>query len=462
VFAAGTAAALILAGCAPPGISEQRPAQADQGPIVVAGGRDVSASGVRRRLIDAWNTAHRDQPGMQAELVELPGSADQQRSQLAGALQSGSASYDVVNLDITWVPEFAQAGLIRPLGTDAVVSPGDVIGKVLDTGRWKDRMYAVPFNTDAGLLYYRPDYLSRMHLPVPAGAWTWNELESDITALDRARANSDPALPKAYQAAWVGQSGEYEGLTVNTMEAFWSVNGPKADLTDASGHYSANSAELAAALRRTALLSYPPSALQPAGNSDFDEQSSLDAFATGKTAFLRHWPYAYGELAATMGSAQFKVAPLPLGTSALGGQDLAVTADSPHAAAAERLIAYLTDPDSERCLLDAGFAATRTSSYRDNSRHCTKAPAPSAASTGAAAGANPAPAPTDSAGRPVYADQLLSALESARARPRTPYYAAVTSAIQRAVHSVLVSRPVDYQPAADDLDAKLKEALKGH
>ncbi|MFJ6561586.1 hypothetical protein ACIQMV_17275 [Streptomyces sp. NPDC091412] len=37
----------------------------------------------------------------------------------------------------------------------------DVIASVADTARWKGQVYAVPFNSDVGLLYYRRDYLSR-------------------------------------------------------------------------------------------------------------------------------------------------------------------------------------------------------------------------------------------------------------------------------------------------------------
>ncbi|MEV5463431.1 extracellular solute-binding protein, partial [Streptomyces cellulosae] len=158
---------------------QQPPPGADSAPrIVVASGQDVTGkNGIRRQLIDAWN-AREGEHGYRARLVELPGSADQQRSQLLGALQSGSAEYDVVNLDVTWIPEFADAGLIRPLSDSAVEAPEDLIPSVDRTSYWDGERYAVPFNSDAGLLYYRKDHLvkvgaSRTDL---GDGVTWDEL----------------------------------------------------------------------------------------------------------------------------------------------------------------------------------------------------------------------------------------------------------------------------------------------
>src|SRR5690606_15934682 len=111
------------------------------GTSVVGSGRDVAGEdGIRQQLIDAWNSERRRSGSeYRARLVELPGSADEQRSQLLGALQSGSAAYDVVNLDVTWVPEFAAAGLVRPLPGNLVDE--DVVPSVAGTARWDGEVY---------------------------------------------------------------------------------------------------------------------------------------------------------------------------------------------------------------------------------------------------------------------------------------------------------------------------------
>ncbi|MFI8188582.1 extracellular solute-binding protein [Streptomyces sp. NPDC085946] len=420
------------------------------GVIVVASGQDVTGrNGVRRRLIDAWNERQREEGSdFRARLVELPGSADEQRSQLLGALQSGGAAYDVVNLDVTWVPEFAAAHLIRPLPEGLV--DGDVIRPVADTARWDGRVYAAPFNSDVGLLYYRRDLLERAGVErtdLSAGL-SWQELRTLVDTLD------DELPEEAYDKGWTTQLAAYEGRTVNAVEAFVSAVDGLA-LVDGDGRYSADAGELAAGIAELRRRTDKPYLLPGALTSD--EAASLGDFAAGRTAFLRHWPYAYGTLYRTFTERQLGVAPLP-GRAVLGGQNLAVTAGSERAGKATELIRFLTGPRSERCLLDAGFAATRTSAYRDDGVRCPLAGAtPSAAPTGERADSMPRDERT---GRPAYAEKiLLPALQQAVHRPRTPLYGAFTQTFAAQLGPLLTDSPPDDAALARRLDAALRRAL---
>ncbi|MET7289941.1 extracellular solute-binding protein [Streptomyces sp. NPDC005573] len=440
---------LTLAACtgAKDSGADGKPSGATSREIVVASGRDVTGkNGIRQRLIDAWNTRQGDS-GYHARLVELPGSADEQRSQLLGALQSGSARYDVINLDVTWVPEFAAAGLIRPLPDSAVEDPGDLVPSVAGTADWKDERYAVPFNSDVGLLYYRRDYLGAagtQRTDLSKGV-TWDELRQLIDAVNHRR-------PGGFQAGWTTQLGGYEGRTVNAIEAFASaVEGFR--LTDPDGHYTASEQELSegvAELRRRTSSAYT---LDDAVHSD--ETTSLSDFADGRTAFLRHWPYAYGALYRSFTDKQLGVAPLP-GRAVLGGQNLAVTSASPQTAEAADLIRFLTGRDSERCLLDAGFAATRVSAYEDDGLTCSHARTagtPSASPTGESGDRMP----RDAAGRPKYARAiLLPALRRAVQRPRTPLYGAFTQTFTTQLGALFGDHP----PSDAELAARLDTALR--
>ncbi|MFE9169166.1 extracellular solute-binding protein [Streptomyces kebangsaanensis] len=421
------------------------------GTIVVASGRDVTGkNGIRQQLIDAWNLRQGKQnPVYRAQLVELPGSADEQRSQLLGALQSGSADYDVVNLDVTWVPEFAEAGLIGPLPDRAV--DDDVIASVAGTARWKDRVYAVPFNSDVGLLYYRRDHLrtasvQRTDLGTDV---TWQQLREFRDILDGNR-------PKGYEKLWTTQLAAYEGRTVNAVEAFASATKDFA-LTDASGRYTADPRELTDGIAELRRRTDTPYILGSAVNSD--EGASLSDFADGRTAFLRHWPYAYGTLHQTFTDQQLGVAPLP-GRAVLGGQNLAVTRSSQRARKAAELITFLTSAESERCLLDAGFAATRTSAYVDDRVRCAVAPAPGAAPSASPTGERTDHMPRDAAGRPGYARAvLLPALRRAVSRPRTPLYGAFTQTFTAELGALLTGDPPGDAELARRLDEALRRAL---
>ncbi|MEG3630977.1 extracellular solute-binding protein [Streptomyces poriticola] len=431
-------------GAAPAGTAGDVP-----GDIVVASGRDVTGkNGIRQRLIDAWNR-EQEGTGYRARLVELPGSADEQRSQLLGALQSGSSAYDVVNLDVTWVPEFAAAGLVRPLPPE-LVEDDDVIDSVASTAWWEDAVYAVPFNSDVGLLYYRRDHLRQAGVQRPdlTAALDWGQLRDLINTVD----DHTPG-PSGRERGWTTQLAAYEGRTVNAVEAFAST-ADDFTLTDERGRYAAGVEELArgiAELRRRTEVSYT---LGDAVGSD--EAASLGDFADGRTTFLRHWPYVYRTLYQSFGAGQLGVTALP-GRAVLGGQNLAVTADSRRSAKAVELIGYLTGRQSERCLLDAGFAATRASAYTDDGLTC---PVPGPSPLAAPTGERPDRMPRDAAGRPAYARPvLLSALKEAVHRPRTPLYGAFTQTFTTVLGALFADQPPDDATLARDLDAALRKAL---
>lgn len=447
---------LALASCTGGERREEQPQGADASTrIVVASGQDVTGkNGIRRQLIDAWN-AKEGSHGYQARLVELPGSADQQRSQLLGALQSGSADYDVVNLDVTWVPEFAESGMIRPLTDAAVKAPEDIVPSVNSTSYWDGKRYAVPFNSDAGLLYYRKDHLRK------AGA-SRTELSDGVT-WDELRELTDAVDPEGDNAGWTTQLAAYEGRTVNAIEAFASAV-PGFLLTDRDGKYVATREQLTAGVTELRTRTAKPYTLEEAYKSR--EAESLSAFAEGRTTFLRHWPYAYPTLYETF-KGKLGVARLP-GKAVLGGQNLAVTSSmsGQRAAKAEELIAFLTDPDSERCLLRAGFAATRASAYQETGTapDCRHAPAyagtPSASPTGESTVRTPPDRFAD--GTSYSRDILYPALREAVHRPVTPLYGAVNRTLITELDA-LYAPPKDSgerRPGDAEIAKRLDEALR--
>ncbi|MFE7896935.1 extracellular solute-binding protein [Streptomyces sp. NPDC057424] len=448
---------LALTSCTGTDAPEEPQGAADPPRIVVASGQDVTGkNGIRQQLIDAWN-AKEGEHGYRASLVELPGSADQQRSQLLGALQSGGAEYDVVNLDVTWIPEFAAAGLIRPLNGAAVKQPGDIIPSVDSTSFWDGERYAVPFNSDVGLLYYRKDHLREAGAARTAlgRSVTWDDLRELIGAVN------DRADPRGYEDGWTTQLAAYEGRTVNAIEAFASAV-PDFALTDENGRYAADEAQLTAGVTELRERTAPPYMLGEASGSR--EAESLSAFAEGRTTFLRHWPYVYPALYETF-KGELGVTRLP-GKAVLGGQNLAVTSSTSEqrAAKAAELIAFLTDPDSERCLLRAGFAATRTSAYQapGSIPECRHASAYSGSASASPTGESAELKAPDRLGDGVSYSRhiLLPALSEAVQRPRTPLYGAVTQTLITELDALCGPRPAGApRPGAAQVAKSLDEAL---
>src|SRR5690606_10237073 len=122
--------------------------------LVIMMDRDQSSDQQRQELLHEWQRRH----GADTVLEESS-TATAARSQMVPHAQSGAApAVDVYSLDVTWTAEFASAGLIRPLDESRLDLDGFLPGP-LRTGRYDGKQYALPLNTDAGLLFYRKDLI---------------------------------------------------------------------------------------------------------------------------------------------------------------------------------------------------------------------------------------------------------------------------------------------------------------
>lgn len=163
---------------------------------------------------------------------------------------------------------------------------------------------------------------------------------------------------------------------------------------------------------------FPPEALAHV------EDDSTAAFASGQALSMRNWPVAYRILTEAqnddrpiLDAAQVGVTLLPgagdgrPGVGILGGQSLAVAAGSDQPAAAQRLIAFLTNARSQqRLFADGGFVPTRTVVYGDDALQDDF---------------------------PYLAD-LRTAIDAAQPQPVHPRYELLSEAIRRVVHPYLV------------------------
>ncbi|WP_030264642.1 extracellular solute-binding protein [Streptomyces violens] len=438
VVTAAAVLCLLAAGCSDPG-----PAPAGDGDIVLATGSDLSSTGVRRELIRQWER----RSGKKVRIVKLPDTADGQRSQLLAAGQSGNSGYDVLNIDVAWTAEFAAAGIIRPWGRELGGDFLDSVKKTATTGS-DGTVWAVPFNTDAGLLYFRSDLLRKYGYDGPPDTWeqlrTWSQ---QIMAEENA---GRPADEKLY--GMVAQLRPYEGLTVNTLESVW-----------ASGGDPERTAHLAGALQQGVYaLKERLRTIMPQEATAMDETASGQWFAEGRALFMRNWPVEYASVAEKLEPGrQFDVAQLPAGSSegrhrtVLGGQNLAIAADAAHPDEARSLITALTSARSEHCLLQRGFAATRASAYDGTAPACDLPP--DDARREEDGGARPGTPPP---GRvPPYTDLLHRALKDAAPRPRSAHYATYSKVVQLYVSAYLTGK--DDASIADELAEEATKALSG-
>jgi ABC-type glycerol-3-phosphate transport system substrate-binding protein len=396
-----------------PRLGRQASEPVERGKIVIMSGDDESPGRQRERLIGAWNALH---PDNIAEIRSLSTSADKQHSAMVANAQVGDGAIDIYNLDVTWVDEFAAAQFIRPL--DSFDTSG-FLRTPLETGSYQDHRYAIPFNTDVGLLYYRTDLVDAGRLPAQLPP------DPDYSATLVSR---DPDL----RAAYAGQS-DGEGETVNAIEAIRSAGGEVVD--PATGSVVIESDAARAGLRQLARAIRPPSG-PPSEIGGTEEDNAAD-FRDGKVALMRNWPVHYGDIVGAAGgkeparpvAGRFGVARLPF-HGVLGGQDLAIAADTTKPRLAQQLIAFLTSPANQATLFaDGGFAPVRDSAYHD----------------------------PDALRRRPYAPTLLAAVDDALPRPRSVYYPVFSAAFRDLVHYALAHQGELPERAS----ATLADALHG-
>ncbi|MBB4683245.1 ABC transporter substrate-binding protein [Amycolatopsis jiangsuensis] len=362
---------------------------------------------------------------------KLPRGADGQREQMARRLAAGDGAMDVLGLDVTWVPEFAEAGWIEPwTGADEAAATRDVLPAPLATARWQGKLYGATKNTNVQLLWY-DDRVT------PRPPRSFDEM------MDRARQLKAGGEP--YEIVFTG--AQYEGLVVfyNTLVA------------SAGGHILSDDGKSVVlddgAVRALALLkTLTSSGITDPSLTNQKEDEVSRAFQRGQAAFELNWPFVYAAYAQERPRdlAHLRWAPYPSvvpgrpSRVTIGGYHLAVSSYSPHRREAFEAALCLRSPASQKyqALVD-GLPPSLAPVYRD--------PAP----------LDPA-RPADPAGNPTMAqrypmrDDILAALRDAAVRPLTPAYQNLSTVVSK-----VLSPPDGIDPAATaaELRERLTDAL---
>lgn len=402
--AVAVSALAVVAACGGGKTSDKPSSNADaltgRGPITLAQGKDTS--GNVQHLVDTWNKAH---PKETVRLIELPEDADAQRQQMVQNAQTKSDAYSVLNLDVVWTAEFAANQWIAPLPASQF-DLSQFLPPTVETGKYRDKLYAAPWKTDAGMLYYRTDLLKKAGISAPPKTWT--ELQADCKKV--------PGV-----GCYGGQFDKYEGLTCNFSEAVDSAGG---EIVDASGKPNVNTPQAKAGL--DFLVQGFKSGLMPKSAITYQEEPSRRDFEAGKLLFNRNWPYQFALDGKSKIKGKFGVAPIPgmngPGSPTLGGHDLAISQFAKNKATALDFIKFLTAPDQERAnLLATSEAPTLASLYGD----------------------------PDLIKKFPYLPELKAGLLNAKARPKAVRYGDVTAAIQEAVYGALTGKSTTDQALAD-------------
>jgi len=362
-------------------------------------------------------------PEIDVNVLPMPNSATDRHDLYVTYLASGTPDPDVLMLDVIWPAEFAP--FLVDLTDDYdyfeldKFFPGTVASNTVE-----GQLVAVPWFTDAGILYYRKDLLEKYGYEVPE---TWDDLYTaakDISEMEGIN-------------GFVWQGARYEGLTCNVMEFFHSFGGEIMKdgkvVVDDPKYYENNIAAI------TFMDKLIEDGVSPRGVTTYMEEEGRRVFQNGDAVFMRNWPYAWSlanspesPVAGKVGITVLPKGPGPDGrnSATLGGWNLGINANSSPAEieASKKLIKFLTSHEQQVYkAVNAGQTPTMIEAYND---------------------------PRTIEANDFYAD-LLDVFLNAEPRPISPIYNEISYQIQTAVHQVLTQQK-DPKQAIDELARNLK------
>ncbi|MBT1248378.1 MULTISPECIES: ABC transporter substrate-binding protein [unclassified Thermosipho (in: thermotogales)] len=362
-------------------------------------------------------------PDIVVTVIPMPDSSTERHDLYVTYLAAGESDPDVLMLDVIWPPEFAP--FLEDLTADYdyfelnKFLPGTVKSVTV-----MGRIVAVPWFTDAGLLYYRKDLLEKYGYKKPPE--TWDELVEMAKKISKAEGIE----------GFVWQGARYEGLVCDFMEYLWSFG---TDVLDENGNIIVNNPKAIEALQFMVDLIYKDG-ISPEGVTTYMEEDARRIFQSGNAVFMRNWPYAWSLANSDDSPIKGKVgiAPLPKGpggkhAATLGGWNLGINANSSpkEKEAAKKLIKFLTSSKEQLYkAVNAGQNPTRMEVY--DVPELKKA--------------NP------------FMVELFDVFINALPRPRAVNYAEISDSIQRHVHAAL-TRQVTPEQAIKDLEKELKMLL---
>jgi trehalose/maltose transport system substrate-binding protein len=276
--------------------------------------------------------------GIRVSLLPSPDSARQRLVLWRELLGTGASGPDVYGIDVIWPGMLAEYFVdLKPYFADEVSLQFSAMAAAYTVD---NKLVAIAYRADIGLLYYRTDLLRQYGYREPPR--TWDELEimaARIQAGERAKGKK-----QFWGFVWQGAADEV--LTCNALE--WQAAEGGGRIIEEDKAISVNNPQAIRAWERAA---HWVGSISPPGVVGYREWDSLNVWVAGDAAFMRNWPFAYvdSQAAGSPIRNKFDIALLPGGKAGrvgtLGGWGLAVSRFSAHPREALELVRYLTRRD---------------------------------------------------------------------------------------------------------------------
>jgi trehalose/maltose transport system substrate-binding protein len=312
-----------------------------------------------KSAVNAWG----EKNGHTVKTINTPNSSNERLALYQQMLGAESSDIDVYQIDVIWPGLLGDHFIdLRPHFKDEIE---DFFQNVIENNLLSEKLVAIPWYIDGGLLYYRKDLLEKYRKEVPT---TWSELRETASSIQKEENKEKGTDNKLW--GYVFQGRAYEGLTCNALEWVSSFGG--GTIVSEQGEVTVQNPQTVKALKEAASW---VGEISPKGVLNYSEEEARGIFQSGRSIFMRNWPYAYSLANSDSSPVKGKVglALLPKGsndkgrhTSTLGGYGLAVSKYSEHPKLAVDLVRYLTSQkELKRRFLEANYNPTRKSVYED-------------------------------------------------------------------------------------------------
>jgi len=401
---------------------EKKPAEKSEEVVKIVYARGQDATKATEKIIEAFEAKY---PHIDVEFREMPSDSGAQHDAYVTMLNAQSSEIDVMDLDVVWPAEFAQAGYALPLDR-FIEQDGIDLSKynqgALAAGNFDGKQWALPKFIDAGMLFYRTDLVPADKVPK-----TWDEL---LAAAKELKGQGGT------QFGYLMQAKQYEGLVCNAVEFIASYGGK---VVDENNNVVINSPETIKGLKK--MVEIVKSDVVPSNITTFTEPESHTSFIEGQSAFIRNWPYQYAlandaEQSKIVG--KVGVAPLPAGdkgsAATLGGWMTAINKYSKHKEEAWEFVKFMTGPEGQKIsAIYGGLAPTLPELFND--KEVLEA-------------------------NPFFAQEgFVNALNAAVPRPVVPNYPEVSEIIQINVSKMLAGE-LTVEQAVANMEQEIKAVMQ--
>ena len=322
-------------------------------------------------------------PGIHIELLddsEIPYTTDDVEVIYTADLQQDIPRYDLIYMDIIWVPWFADKGWLKDLSEFISAEELSVfLPSEVKAGRYQNRLYRIPFRSDVGVLFYNKRLLEK------GGYRLSTELPKSLK--DLKDISKDLQTQKIAKWGYIWQGQQYEGLVANFVEVLDSYGGFWIDLDKDNNNPEKVGLDQEAAIKAVDFLrdiivsgesasdgeildGETPPGISPADVRFLIEQQSLEMFELGETAFLRGWSYFWKRANRAGGplKGDFEVIPAAIygGRGCRGGWGFGMAKNTKYPKEAWQAIEYFTSASVQRqFVLNAGYLPSYQALFED-------------------------------------------------------------------------------------------------